>query len=238
MKQVQPKPIKKKPAAAVAPQLTAEQVIDWLRAKGTKATRDGMARYALPSENAFGVAVGVMQKEAKRIGRNHELAMALWECHWYEARMMATFLGDPEKLTAAQMDRWAKDFDNWGITDTACFHLFDRSPHAWEKVTQWARRREEFVRRAGFALLASLAAHDRVAEDALFIAALPLIERASTDERNFVKKGVNWALRSVGRRRPRVQAAALKLARRLAASDDPTARWIGSDAVRKLQANE
>lgn len=230
------KPVAKKLAgrSAVAPTVTADDVVAWLRKQGTKKTRDAMPRYALPAEKAFGVAVGVMRKEAKRIGRNHELALALWQHDWYEARMMAAFLGEPEKLTSAQMDRWCKDFDNWGITDTVCFHLFDLSPLAWEKVPKWAGKKDEWVRRAGFALLASLGAHDKASPDARFIAALPLIEKAATDDRNFVRKGVSWALRSIGRRRPGVKAAAAKLAKKLAASEDAAARTTGKEAVRQF----
>ena len=227
-------PSRTKAAKAKAPAPSATEVVAWLRKKGTKATRDGMARYALPSEKAFGVPVGVMRAEAKRIGRNQELAEALWEQEWYEARMMAVFVGEGEKLSSTLMDRWCKDFDNWGITDTACFSLFDQSPLAWKKAAQWAGKKDEFVKRAGFALLASLGAHDRESPDARFIATLPLFEKAATDERNFVKKGVSWALRSIGRRRPAVEAAAAKLARKLVASKDPTAVWIGKDALRQF----
>jgi 3-methyladenine DNA glycosylase AlkD len=132
------------------------------------------------------------------------------------------------------MDRWARDFDNWAICDTVCFHLFDRTPHAWSKVAAWSRRREEFVRRAALALLAALALHDTRAPDAPFRRALALVERASTDDRNFVKKGASWALRSIGRRSRPLHASAIRLARRLAASDDRAARWIGRDALRDL----
>ena len=117
-----------------------ESVVASLKLLATKATRDGMARYGLPSDKAFGVPVGVMQKLAKSLGRNHELAAELWETGWYEARMLAAFVDEPERVTAAQMDRWCKDFDNWGIVDTVCFHLFDRTAHAWQKITPWSRR--------------------------------------------------------------------------------------------------
>src|SRR5690606_33664096 len=153
---------------------------------------------------------------------------------WYEARMLAAFVDEPERVTPAQMDRWARDFDNWAITDTVCFHLFDRTPHAWAKIRQWSTRREEFVRRAAFALLASVALHDKRAPDAPFLRSLPLIERAARDPRNFVKKGVSWALRSVGRRNPTLRAAAIEVSERLSASTDPAARWVGRDALRDL----
>jgi 3-methyladenine DNA glycosylase AlkD len=132
------------------------------------------------------------------------------------------------------MDRWARDFDNWAICDNLCFHLFDKTPHAWQKVKAWAPRREEFVKRAAFALLAALALHDKKTPDEPFLAALPLIERAATDERNFVKKGVSWALRSIGSRNAPLHAAALELAEQLAASENTAARWIGKDAAKDL----
>jgi 3-methyladenine DNA glycosylase AlkD len=134
------------------------------------------------------------------------------------------------------MDAWAADFENWAICDTVCMHLFDRTPHAWGKVRAWSRRRDEFVKRASFALLASLALHDKKSSDAGFVRALPLIERAATDDRNFVRKAVNWALRSIGNRNKALNAAAIEVAERLAASDDRTARWVGKDALRGLRS--
>ena len=212
----------------------AAEVVAWLKRKGSKKARDGMARYGLPSDNAFGVAIGVMQRYAKEIGRSHDLAIALWETGWYEARTVAAFVDEPERVTPAQMDRWCRDFDSWGICDTVCFHLFDRTPHAWDKVSKWSSSREEFVKRGAFALLACLALHDKEADDAKFLASLPLIERAATDDRNFVKKGVSWALRLIGRRNRALNAEAVALSRRLAASSAPSARWLGNGAVKEL----
>ena len=212
----------------------AKAAVAELKSLGTKNTRDGMARYAIPSDNAFGVPVGQIRELAKRLGRNHEMAQALWDAGWYEARMLATFVDEPKLVTPAQMDRWCKDFDSWAICDTACFHLFDRTPHAFKKVSQWSKRNDEFVKRAAFALLASLALHDKKADDHLFADSLHIIERAATDERNFVKKGVSWALRGVGRRSPALRASALELSERLAVSSNSAARWIGKDALRDL----
>ena len=210
-----------------------DAAVAWLKRHATTATLEGMARYAIPSDHAFGVSMANIQQLAKRLGRNQALAQALWETGWYEARTLAAYVGEPDRLTSAQMDRWCRDFDNWAICDTLCFALFDRSPHAWKKVALWAGRRDEYAKRAGFALLASLALHDRDAADAQFIEGLSLIEREAGDERNFVKKGVSWALRSIGRRRsPKLKAAALATATRLAQSPDPTARWIGRDALK------
>ena len=157
------KPVQKRAAAKRArPSLDADvkSAVAWLERHATKRTRDGMARYGLPSNNAFGVSVADIRVLAKQVGRNHDLALALWKTGWYEARMLTAFIDDPARVSSAQMDRWCRDFDNWGICDTLCFHLFDRTPHAWVKVARWADRREEFVKRAAFALLASLALHD------------------------------------------------------------------------------
>jgi 3-methyladenine DNA glycosylase AlkD/uncharacterized protein YdhG (YjbR/CyaY superfamily) len=213
--------------------IDAEAVVDKLKRLGSDKVRDGMARYAIPSDNAFGVSVGTLQKLAKQLGRSHELAAALWDTGWYEARMLATFLDEPERVTPAQMDGWCRDFDSWAICDTACFHLFDRTPYAFAKVEQWAKRREEFVKRGAFALLASLALHDKRTGDEPFRRCFPLIEKAATDDRNFVKKGVSWALRGIGRR-PTLKQAAIDLAEKLSASSNPAARWIGNDALRDL----
>jgi 3-methyladenine DNA glycosylase AlkD len=221
-----------KPAPPVRVRLAAAMAE--LEKRRSKRVRDGMARYGLPSDHAIGVAVGDIQRLGKAIGRDHELAQALWATGVYEARMLTAFVGDPARVTPAQMDRWCRDFDNWGICDTLCFHLFDRTPHAFARVAPWCASRREFVRRAGFALLACLAAHDRTSGDAPFRRCLPLIERGASDERNFVKKGVSWALRGVGRRSPALHAASLALARKLAASEDATARWVGRDAIRDL----
>jgi 3-methyladenine DNA glycosylase AlkD len=208
----------------------------WLKKRGTKANRDGMARYAIVADQVFGVSVGDIRALGKRLGRRHDLAEPLWKTGWYEARMLVAFVADPALVTAAQMDRWARDFDNWAICDTLAFALFDRSPHAWRQVDRWAGRREEFVKRASFALLASLAVHDKTGADGPFLERLPLIEAAAVDGRNFVKKAVSWALRSIGNRGVALHAAALALATRLAAADRSAAeRWVGKDTLRDLQ---
>ena len=211
-----------------------QSALKWLKSHSTKATLDGMARYAIPSDKAFGVAVKDIKALGKKLGRNHELALALWDTGAYEARMLCSFVDDPAQVTPAQMDRWCRDFDNWGICDTICFHLFDRTPHAWAKVAQWSNKRKEFEKRTAFALLWSLALHDKRAGDEQFVHGLALIERAAADERNFVKKGVNMALRAIGRRNRALNAAAVAVARRLADSQEAAARWVGRDALREL----
>ena len=139
------------------------EALAWLERRGTKRNRDGMARYGIVAPKSFGVSVATIRELGKRLGRDHELALALWETGWYEARMLTPFVDEPARVTPAQMDRWARDFDNWAICDGVCFHLFDRTPHAWNKIEQWSTRREEFVKRAAFALLASVALHDKKA---------------------------------------------------------------------------
>jgi len=216
------------------PRPDADALVAALRRMGSRRNREGMARYAIPAERAFGVSMARIQSLARRVGKSHALAEALWRTAWHEARLLAVYVDEPERVTPAQMDRWCRDFDSWAICDTVCFQLFDKTPHAFRKVRQWAGRRPEFERRAAFALLASLALHDRETGDAAFARCLPLVERAAVDERNFVKKGVSWALRGVGRRSRALHRAAVALARRLAASPDPSARWVGRDALRDL----
>lgn len=228
---------KKSTRAASAPREalpSVDEVIARLRSMASKSTRDGMARYAIPSDKAFGVPVGKMKQYAKEIGASHGLAAVLWKTGWYEARMMAAFLGEPERVTAAQMDRWCRDFDSWAIVDTVCFSLFDRSPHAFAKVDQWSTRPAEFEKRAAFALLACLALHGRGDDDQYYAERLTLIERAATDDRNFVKKGVLWALRGIAGRSKALYAASAATAKRLAASENASARWIGKTALREI----
>jgi len=234
-----PRSTKKAAAAAGAtPQrdvpATVAAVLAQLERRGSRRNRDGMARYGIVADQVFGVSVGTLRTLGKQLGRDHELALALWQSGWYEARMLTAFVDEPARVTPAQMDRWCRDFDNWAICDALCFHLFDKTPHAFGKVAQWAKRKDEFEKRAAFALLAALAAHDKAAADEAFLRSLPLVERAATDPRNFVKKGVSWALRGIGHRDAALHAAAVALAQRLAASPDATARWVGKDTLRDL----
>ena len=213
---------------------TVREVLSWLERRGSKRNREGMARYGIVAPKVFGVSMATMKGLTKKLGRDHDLAAALWATGWYEARILCSFVDEPEKVTPAQMEAWARQFDNWAICDTICFHLFDCTPHAWRKADQWRSRKDEFVRRAAFALLASLALHDKTSPDATFLRALPWIEEAADDERNFVKKGVSWALRGIGQRSRALHAAAMKTAERLAKSESRSARWIGKDAIRDL----
>ena len=224
----------RRPRPAAGVEIQVRSALSSLEKMSTRRDRENLARFGISANKAFGVSMANIQILATRLGRGHDLAAALWDTGWYEARLLTSFVDEPERVTAAQMDRWCRDFDNWGICDTVCFHLFDRTPHALGKVAQWSDQPGEFVRRAAFALLASLAGHDKSATDEAFVASLPLIERAATDERNFVKKGVSWALRRIGRRNAALNAAAVTLARRLADSPQSAARWVGKDALREL----
>ena len=202
---------------------------------GSRRVREQMAtQFAIHAKKAWGVPMAAMQKVAKTLGKDHVLALALWDTGWYEARTVAAYVDDPALVTAAQMDRWCRQFDNWGIVDTVCFVLFDRTPHAWAKAKAWARRSEEFQRRAGFVLMACLALHDKKAVDDAFLLFLPLCERAADDDRNFVKKGVSWALRSIGRRSHALNASTVDLARRLADSPGKAPRSLGKEVLREI----
>jgi 3-methyladenine DNA glycosylase AlkD len=206
----------------------------WLRKHAKKSVRDGMARYAIPSDKALGVLMGDIQKLAKQLGRDHALALELWETDVYEARMLCAYIDEVDKVTPARMDTQARAFDNWAICDTLCFALWVRSPHAFGKIHKWSNHRAEYVKRASFALLASMALKHKESTDADYLRCLPLVERAATDERNFVKKGVSWALRGIGRRSLKLNKASIALAKKLAASEDAAPRWIGKDALREL----
>ena len=211
-----------------------DEVLAWLEKKGTRSTVEGMARYGIVAQRAFGVTMGTLQTLAKQLGKDHALAVQLWETGWYEARLLAALVGDPQRVTRRQMDAWAKGFENWADCDTVCFKLWDRTPFAWQKVHQWTSSPREFVKRGAFALMACLALHDKAASNEQFLALLPLIEEGARDERNFVKKGVNWALRSVGRRNPPLNTAAVAVAKRLSLSEEAAPRWVGKDALREL----
>jgi 3-methyladenine DNA glycosylase AlkD len=212
------------------------EALAWLERRGTKKNREGMARYGIRPKKRFGVSMATMQPLVRRLGRDHALALALYRTGWHEARILASFVDEPDRVTPAQMDAWAQRFDNWAVCDSVCLHLFDRSPHAWAKVREWSRRDDEYVKRAAFALVAGLASHDESAPDAAFARCLPLVERAATDDRNYVKKAVNWALRQIGHRSVPLNAVAVEVASRLAASPHAAARWVGRDAFRELKA--
>jgi 3-methyladenine DNA glycosylase AlkD len=208
--------------------------LDWLKRRGTKAGRDGMARYNIPSDHAFGVPMREIQSLAKELGRHHKLADELWRSGWYEAKLLAAYVDDPAAVTPSQMDRWCRGFDNWGVCDTVCFALFDRTPHAWSKVDAWASRKAEFEKRGAFALLWGLTVHDKQADDGRFVRGLELIEGAASDDRHFVQKAVDMALRATGKRNATLHKAASAVAQNLSMSPSKSAQWIGKHALREL----
>jgi 3-methyladenine DNA glycosylase AlkD len=215
----------------------AHDVLDRLRAMGSARDRDGMARFGINTERALGISVTALRALARALGRDHRLAAALWRSGIHEARILAALVDEPEKVTEAQMERWARAFDSWDLCDQVCSNLFARTPFARARALAWSERRPEFVKRAGFVLMAALAVHDRRSPDEAFTPFLVAVEREATDPRNFVRKAVNWALRQIGKRNRRLHREAVRLARRLAASGDRTARWVGRDALRELESD-
>jgi len=217
--------------------MRSKSVIDELTARADPASRDGMARYGIrPARALGGTSVPALRAMAKRLGRDHELAAELWASGIHEARLLATMMDDPARVTDDQMEAWASDFDSWDIVDQCCSNLFSRTALAWTKVDQWTSREEEFVKRAGFALIAALAVHDKGATDEDFERCFPLIVAQSDDDRNYVKKAVNWALRQIGKRNRALNARALEVAEEIRARGTRSARWIASDAIRELAA--
>jgi 3-methyladenine DNA glycosylase AlkD len=194
----------------------------------------GMARFGINPKNTFGVSIPVLRKMAKQIGKNRLLAQKLWTSGFHEARILAGMVDPPEEVTEDQMEKWVKDFDSWDVCDQVCSNLFDRTKFAHKKAIEWSKNKEEFVKRAGFVLMAALAAHDKEAEDGEFSKFLPIIKRESTDDRNFVKKAVNWALRQIGKRNLSLNRVAIKTAKEIQGIDSKAARWIASDALREL----
>jgi 3-methyladenine DNA glycosylase AlkD len=205
-----------------------------LAALGSAENRAGMARFGINTDDAFGVSMTTLRPLARRHRRDHDLALALWKTGKHEARILAALIDDPKEVTPEQMDEWTADFDSWDLCDQACMKLFAATPFVARKAKQWAKDEREFVRRAAFALIAGYTVHAKKAPDEEFLPFLDLIERHADDGRNFVKKAVNWALRQIGKRSPTLHKPALRLAEKLAASDDRTARWIGRDAVKEL----
>ena len=194
----------------------------------------GMARFGISSENTYGVSLPDLRKIARETGKDHALALRLWASGVHEARILAGMVDRPESVTEAQMESWVKDFDSWDVCDQCCSNLFDKTKFAYKKAAEWTQRKEEFVKRAGFVLMAALAVHDKKAADEEFLKFLPIVKRESTDDRNFVKKAVNWALRQIGKRNLNLNAAAVKVAREIQQIDSRSARWIASDAIREL----
>lgn len=215
-----------------------EDVLDQLKAQANPEAVAGMARYGINPENTYGVSIPTLRKMARKIGKNHELAQQLWTSGIHEARILASMVDQPGSVTEAQMERWAKDFDSWDVCDQCCNNLFRRTAFAYQKADEWHTREAEFVKRAGFVLMACLAVHDKQAGDDTFVAFLPAIKSEAADSRNFVKKAVNWALRQIGKRNLNLNEAAIQTARKIQEIDSKSACWIAKDALRELTGDK
>ncbi len=214
--------------------MNCEQILNELRAQGNAENLEGMARFGINPHGTLGISIPTLRQLAKRIGADHRLALELWESGVHEARILAGMIDDPAQVTPQQMDSWASDFDSWDVCDQVCGNLFDQTPYAFDKVSEWSRQDDEFTRRAAFALVAALAVHDKRAQDDAFEACFPLIIGAASDDRNFVKKAVNWALRQIGKRNLALNKRGIEVAREIQQIDSKAARWIASDALREL----
>jgi 3-methyladenine DNA glycosylase AlkD len=220
--------------------MNSKDIIKNLKSYANPKNVEGMARFGISGKNVLGGPnLLIIRKMAREIKKQeidcHKLAQELWDSEIHEARILAGHVDDPTKVTQKQMESWVKDFDSWDVCDCVCANLFDKTPFVYQKIGEWTKRKEEFVKRAGFVLMAALAVHDKKADSKIFLKFLPIIVRESTDERNFVKKAVNWALRQIGKRNRQLQKAAISTAQKLQKSDNRTARWIGNDAFRELK---
>jgi 3-methyladenine DNA glycosylase AlkD len=214
--------------------MTYVEILHLLKANANPENVQGMARFGIRTETALGLSMPFLRRTAKQIGVDHGLALRLWRSGIHEARILAALIDDPARVTSAQMNAWAKDFDSWDVCDQVCGNLFDRTRYGRRKAAVWAGKKPEFERRAGFAMMAALAWHDPQAENELFLKYLDLCEKYAFDERNFVKKAVNWALRNIGKRNRALRRAAVACARRIAQQDSRAARWVAADAIREL----
>ena len=214
---------------------TLDHILDQLHALANTKSLPGMARFGIETSGGrLGISIPRLRKIAKESGKDHKLALALWDTAIPEARILATMVDDPAQVTNAQMNDWVRDLNSWDICDQACSNLFDKTPFAWEKISEWAADESEFVRRAGYVMIACLAVHDKSAPDQAFTAVFPIITAGATDPRNFVKKAVNWAVRGIGKRSLPLNKAAITLSEEILAINDSTARWIARDALREL----
>lgn len=218
--------------------MRCEDVILRLESMSFPEGAEGMARYGIRSEKVLGLTMSQLREIARDLGEDHQLALCLWKAGYHESRILAALVDDPVKVTEEQIDLWVTDFDNWAVCDGVCNHLFRRTPLAHRKCVEWSSREEQYVKRASFALMASLAVHDQVSEDRVFTSYLGIIEREATDDRPYVKKGVNWALRQIGKRNLSLNIDAIKTAERLASMESRAARWIASDALRELKGEK
>jgi 3-methyladenine DNA glycosylase AlkD len=221
----------------IAERWTKTAVLRELKEVADPRVREKMAYFGVNVPNAHGISAPVLHAFARHIGKDHELAEELWSSGIHEARILATLIGEPEKVTAAQMERWVRDFDSWDVVDAACCYLYASAAPAWDKIYEWSSRSKEYEKRAAFSLAAYLSYKDKASPDARFEKFLRVIEREAHDERNFVRKAVNWALRNIGKRNARLNRAAIAMAEKIRKQDSSTARWIAADALRELKSD-
>jgi 3-methyladenine DNA glycosylase AlkD len=215
---------------------TKDEVLRELKSVADPKVRAKLSYFGVNVSKAYGISTPVLHDFARHIGKNQSVAEELWSSRIHEARILATLIGESQKITASQMERWVREFDSWDVVDAACCYLYAGAKPAWDKVHEWSSRRREFEKRAAFSLAAYLSYKDKTAEDARFEKVLSLIEREANDERNFVRKAVNWALRNIGKRNLRLNAAAIRSAERIRLQESRTARWIAADALRELKS--
>ncbi len=217
---------------------TADKIIAELKKNKNPRNVEGMARFGINPETALGISIPLLRITAKEIGKNHELALELWNSGIHEARILATMIDHKEKVTKSQMNYWVKDFNSWDLCDQCCNNLFGKTPFAIDKSYEWVKSEKEFVRRAGFVLIAVLSVHNKEMSNEDFIKYFPLIETYSTDDRNIVKKAVNWAIRQIGKRNLELNKVAVNLCQRLILLNSKSANWIAKDAIRELTSDK
>jgi 3-methyladenine DNA glycosylase AlkD len=218
--------------------VTQKEVILYLQKNSNPKDKEGMVRFGINPKYALGVRVPILRDLAKKIGKNHGLAQDLWKSKIHEARILAGMIENSKEVNAQQMDDWVKEFNSWDLCDQCCMNLFDKMEISWKKAIEWADREDEFIRRAGFALMACLAVHDKKAKDQNFLNFFPVIKKYSTDGRNFVKKAVNWALRQIGKRNANLNKRAIELAREIEKINSKSAKWTAKDAIRELSSKK
>jgi 3-methyladenine DNA glycosylase AlkD len=224
--------------SAKAGKASADAIVAQLRQMESPKDRAGMARFGIKTDKAFGISLYVLRDMAKEIGTDHGLALALWDTGIHEAQLLAGIVDDPALVTEEQLDRWVAGFDSWDVCDQCCSNLFDKTPFAYKKAFEWADDEREFVRRSGFVMMAALSVHDKKSGDASFEQFYPVMKKYATDDRNFVRKAVNWALRNIGKRNMTLNESAIRTAREIQSIDSKAARWIAADALRELQSDK
>jgi 3-methyladenine DNA glycosylase AlkD len=220
----------------MAGQTKYDEIVKKLKSLSNPEAAAGMARFGINPENTYGISIPNLRRMAKEIGKNHRLAQELWDSGIHEARILAGMIDEPESVTKKQMEDWVKDFDSWDVCDQVCMNLFEKTGFAYQKAVEWSKRDEEFVKRAGFVMMARLAVSDKKAEDKMFLKFFPIIKKESTDNRNFVKKAVNWALRQIGKRNINLHKLSIKTAEEIQKIGSKSAKWIAADAIKELKS--